>query len=203
MDKKFKSKTIESISFHNYKPIYFHWNILPFIFIYVFNLILFFNLNEFTIFFISFGIQVLIQLFLSLMCLWNLKFRILIQYTQTTKVQDATFVFVQPKEHKGQQEICLLSKEEEFIEFEYQKRKYQFKENIFQKIQFPIKKKINFYKNQKGIQSEQEELKMKKEYGSNKLLIPIPKLMDLVKEQAIQPFFIFQVFCVILFLFLF
>eukprot|EP01080_Neovahlkampfia_damariscottae_P004151 gene4151-7461_t len=205
-DSKFKSKTIDKLTYHNFKPYYLHFNILPFFFIYCLTFISYLQVEkQRIIILIIFGFEVLIQLFLSLLCLWNLNLRIKFQYSETKNVKDAKYIFVQPKEHKGQNEICEIIKEKneeekEEISFEYQKRKYKFnsKFSIFKKIEFPIKKEISFYKNQKGIQNEEEEEKIKKEFGLNKLIIPIPKLIDLVKEQAIQPFFIFQIFCVFL-----
>lgn len=37
-----------------------------------------------------------------------------------------------------------------------------------------------------------------KDFGENKIDIPVPKFIDLLKEQASAPFFVFQIFCVVL-----
>ena len=39
---------------------------------------------------------------------------------------------------------------------------------------------------------------MIRNYGSNKFDIPIPTFMELFKEHAVAPFFVFQIFCVAL-----
>jgi len=70
----------------------------------------------------------------------------------------------------------------------------------FQAIPYPIKETIGFYQTAEGIQDKQEETKAHLVWGNNTMKIPIPKFFDLYKEHLVAPFFVFQLFCTLLWL---
>jgi cation-transporting ATPase 13A1 len=71
---------------------------------------------------------------------------------------------------------------------------------IFQGIPYPVKETIEFYQNAEGISEKKEEARASLIWGNNKMNIPIPNFMDLYKEHVVAPFFVFQLFCTLLWL---
>lgn len=84
--------------------------------------------------------------------------------------------------------------------FVYQKRKYSWNSDKkqFFKLTFPVDYPMSHYRSAKGIASAADLAEAIKQYGRNVFDIPMPTFWDLYKEQALQPFFVFQVFCVAL-----
>src|SRR5690606_16574600 len=68
---------------------------------------------------------------------------------------------------------------------------------FFEKTLYPTRETMSYYKKLRGL-SQQEVEKAIDNYGHNKFDIPIPTFLELFKEHALAPFFVFQVFCVVL-----
>ena len=83
---------------------------------------------------------------------------------------------------------------------------------MFFKLKYPSFGNFSFFKKQKGLNESGVQIAMQK-YGDNKYVeialwflevdffrfeIPIPSFQDLMKEHVIAPFFVFQIFCVTL-----
>ncbi len=58
------------------------------------------------------------------------------------------------------------------------------------------KPKIEKFQNSKGLTTEAEITKLEQYYGFNTFDIPVPTFTELFREHAVAPFFVFQVFCV-------
>lgn len=82
----------------------------------------------------------------------------------------------------------------------FQKTKYLWdpNQNIFQGLKFPIKKSFSEYLNWRGYADESEVNAADQLYDKNRLDMVVPEFMELFKERATAPFFVFQVFCVAL-----
>jgi cation-transporting ATPase 13A1 len=86
------------------------------------------------------------------------------------------------------------------IFFKFQKLEYIYDEveKRFKELQYPLELSIGEYISSKGFETaDQLELSYDR-FGYNLLDIPLPKFIELFKEHATAPFFVFQVFCVIL-----
>lgn len=70
----------------------------------------------------------------------------------------------------------------------------------FRSVPYPVKDTIEFYQNAVGLQTEVEEKKADLVWGNNVMKIPIPSFLDLYKEHIVAPFFVFQLFCNLLWL---
>lgn len=70
----------------------------------------------------------------------------------------------------------------------------------FQGIPYPVKDPIEDYQLAEGIADKKAENKAHLVWGNNKMNIPIPTFMDLYKEHVVAPFFVFQLFCTLLWL---
>lgn len=55
---------------------------------------------------------------------------------------------------------------------------------------------IGSFQKSKGISSAAELNKLEQHYGTNTFDIPVPTFTELFKEHAVAPFFVFQIFCV-------
>jgi manganese-transporting P-type ATPase len=70
----------------------------------------------------------------------------------------------------------------------------------FQAIPYPTKDIIDFYHSAEGLKNQDEEKRALLVWGNNKMDIPIPTFMDLYQEHVVAPFFVFQLFCTLLWL---
>lgn len=88
--------------------------------------------------------------------------------------------------------------EEELVWFVFQKTKYiyNYDEQIFQVLKFPVHLQIKEYNEWKGYQEDSDIQAAERKFGKNELEMVVPEFMELFKERATAPFFVFQVFCV-------
>eukprot|EP01052_Picozoa_sp_SAG31_P008025 SAG31_NODE_395_length_16265_cov_4.941420_7_plen_230_part_00 len=130
---------------------------------------------------------------------------------------------VQPHEHRGKPALCQLLRGEPVFDdcgpdsatlagtggrgegthslcFKFQHRTYayDFKLARFEKIRPPLKLPLDAYKNAKGLPKPADAATAAQKYGDNNLSVPRRQYLDLVLEQCTAPFFVFQVFCVAL-----
>lgn len=86
--------------------------------------------------------------------------------------------------------------------FTFQKRKFIYNPscNTFEKIAFPIHKAqtLHFFHSSRGLSNDKLVAEAIETYGINSFDIPIPSFIELFKEHAVAPFFVFQLFCVCL-----
>jgi hypothetical protein len=68
----------------------------------------------------------------------------------------------------------------------------------FQRLRYPIHLPMAFYRNWNGFTSLQKLVQAQQVYGSNTTPIELPPFLDLLQEQVVAPFFLFQVLCVLL-----
>jgi manganese-transporting P-type ATPase len=64
----------------------------------------------------------------------------------------------------------------------------------FQPVEFPLNYSLSYYLDSKGYcQSEQQIIDAISYYDLNKMIMDIPKFIELFIERATAPFFVFQV----------
>lgn len=88
--------------------------------------------------------------------------------------------------------------EPEKVWFLFQKTKYNynFESNTFEQAKFPVDLTFREYQDWKGYQEDAEVVSAERRYGKNELEMVVPEFMELFRERATAPFFVFQIFCV-------
>eukprot|EP00850_Spirogloea_muscicola_P015302 SM000116S24223 [mRNA] locus=s116:84782:93563:- [translate_table: standard] len=89
--------------------------------------------------------------------------------------------------------------DEEF-QFVYRKQHFLYSqiENKFEKLKLPTKEPVEFYMKAGGYGTEAKVQAAMQRWGKNVFEFPQPTFGKLMKEQCMEPFFVFQVFCVAL-----
>uniref|UniRef100_A0A8C6KNG0 Endoplasmic reticulum transmembrane helix translocase n=1 Tax=Nothobranchius furzeri TaxID=105023 RepID=A0A8C6KNG0_NOTFU len=116
----------------------------------------------------------------------------------------ATLAKVIPTPNNGSAELVALQRDqnengERILSFEFQKIRYifDFKERkCFFPMAFPINNPMGYFQSWRGYQEETELRAAEKRYGTNRAEMVVPDFLELFKERATAPFFVFQVFCV-------
>ncbi|KAK6631960.1 hypothetical protein RUM44_006990 [Polyplax serrata] len=118
---------------------------------------------------------------------------------------NAKLAKVVPTENNGSSELVNLHHNKNNVDqttvwFIFQKTKYVWdpEKKTFRGIEFPVSNSFGKYMEWKGYQDDDALLAAEMEYGKNQLDMVVPEFIELFKERATAPFFVFQMFCVTL-----
>ncbi|GAA5979114.1 hypothetical protein JCM10908_002809 [Rhodotorula pacifica] len=140
---------------------------------------------------------------------WSINFRSRTESTHVSTFEAAQAIKVLPKLHRGKPEICKLERtprkgQEDLVFFSYQRDKYLFDSatQTFARISYPCDATppLSTFQTTKGLTTKQELERAHADYGKNVFDIPVPTFVELFSEHAVAPFFVFQVFCGLLWL---
>ncbi|KAK4541847.1 hypothetical protein LTR36_007379 [Oleoguttula mirabilis] len=204
---------IRAATLHNPIPLVFHTYIWPFAIIWpiFFGFYLsderynkYINGQEWT--FVFSGSIVTLQSLFWLMTFWSVDLRALFTARKANTVRDAGLIKVLPTENAGMAEICEIKRDHiggrENISFLFQKRRFLYDQEtgLFSPLTFAMdeepKPYIKEFQTSKGLQKKSEIERIQQHYGPNTFDIPVPSFSELFKEHAVAPFFVFQIFCV-------
>ncbi|ROW16608.1 hypothetical protein VPNG_01618 [Cytospora leucostoma] len=137
---------------------------------------------------------------------WSVDLRALFTARKASSLAEAQLIKVIPAANAGIADICELQREQvdgkTNLSFLFQKRRflYHSDKKSFATLNYAIdaepKPTIETFQKSKGIIKAAELKKLEQHYGSNTFDIPVPTFTELFKEHAVAPFFVFQVFCV-------
>ena len=136
---------------------------------------------------------------------WNIDIDGKFNYLSVKTISEATHIKIVPAPNSGVGEICEIVREqfhdgEKQVSFLHQKRRHLYHPELdhFSPPEFVFDQspKLTVFQNSKGLKGDLE--KMQRNFGENKFDIPIPTFLELFKEHAVAPFFVFQIFCVAL-----
>ncbi|KAF9585540.1 hypothetical protein BGW38_001911 [Lunasporangiospora selenospora] len=138
-------------------------------------------------------------MFLS--CQWSVSIKAALTCKKETDPAKASIIRIIPDKHRGLGALCDLHHENEDIFFFFQKKKYIYNpdKKLFVKLKYPSDAGMTMgdFQKSRGLNESQAKT-MTATYGMNRFDIPKPAFMELFKEHAVAPFFIFQIFCVAL-----
>ncbi|CAF4331854.1 unnamed protein product [Rotaria socialis] len=202
---------IHSISLYCSKNYLLHLNIGPFFFLYIlwFSIWTFhFGLGDYPeLGMIITVIIAILQIITCLFCYWFVQIRAFMQCTPEKSPWKAELVVVKPTANNGYPEIVPLlhgknpHDQRSHAWFVFQKCRYIYDESekkTFQTIDYPLSNSFSSYLQSKGYQTQDELDQGVWNFGLNAMFIDIPNFIDLFIERATAPFFVFQVFCVLL-----
>ena len=143
-----------------------------------------------------------LQVLIVLSCHWSVHVMALVTCSKVHSPSEATHAKVVPTANNGSAELVRLRKAVRSgdIWLLFQKLKYVFSEDsqVFSGLEFPVNDKLSSYLHSKGHDEESSLHEAKRIFGDNKVDMTIPEFKELFKERAVAPFFVFQVFCVLL-----
>ncbi|KAM6100945.1 LOW QUALITY PROTEIN: endoplasmic reticulum transmembrane helix translocase [Pterocles gutturalis] len=145
-----------------------------------------------------------IQLLTALSGLWSVHAHCALTCVREPCPKKATLAKVVPTPNNGSAELVPLHRDQgddgqEALSFEFQKIKYSYEldgKKQFLPVAFPVEHPLCYYQNARGYQEDKDIRAAEKKYGTNKAEMVVPEFLELFKERATAPFFVFQVFCV-------
>lgn len=156
---------------------------------------------------------------------WNVNIDAFFTSTTTRDVQRARLIKVIPSTNAGSAGICKLERDnvnkhnrprsdlelltitkqtggKQNLSFVFQKRRFLYdpSEKSFAPLSFDIDENprplVRTFQESQGLSTQTQLKKVHDHYGDNTFDIPVPTFTELWKEHAVAPFFIFQLFCV-------
>ena len=145
------------------------------------------------------GLGVALTALVLLLQHWSVRIAAFCNTVPASLSQGATRVLVYPPKHKGTPGFASISERAGVRSFEYQQKVFMWSEEqaVFNKLQFPDCETFGAYLSQGVLSPEAVKASLEK-YGSNSVTLPTPEFRDLYKEHALAPFFVLQIFFVLL-----
>ncbi|KAG0244727.1 hypothetical protein BGX31_008616 [Mortierella sp. GBA43] len=191
-----QTKLVAASSLHSKLPRVQHAYVWPFFFLYpAWAFIYLFRYDEWIkseeITFVTLGSLLTINALLFLTCQWSVSIKASLTCKKETDPAKATIIRIIPDKHRGLGALCDLHHEKKYV--------WDANKKLFVKIKYPSDLGLTMGELQKakGL-SEKQSKESSDSYGMNRFDIPKPTFMELFKEHAVAPFFIFQIFCVAL-----
>ncbi|ODQ56393.1 hypothetical protein SAICODRAFT_4574 [Saitoella complicata NRRL Y-17804] len=200
------SPSIVSASLHNPLPRLSHAYITPFLAVY--PTYIYFRLNRDwspELNFVILGSIITLQSLVWLSGHWSVKIKARTTATKAKSLKDAKSILVYPAPNEGKAEMCDLVRtqfpgEDVETSFLWQKKRFilDADKKVFREVVFPIDQQplLKSFQQSHGLQSKSDLEHAERKYGLNRFDIPIPTFQELFKEHAVAPFFVFQLFCV-------
>lgn len=221
-----KNSMIKEVFLVKKRPMWLWPTVLPFVVLYSIGLYMFYfpqevwGHTEYLVYqaYIDFFHAILVPFiafihgFASLLTVWSLKCRVLALYEKLplSQITSAEAVLVQTHFHKGSPAIVPLSRHTlpsietpglkvKQVFFNFQERKWTlFEGKQFVKPSFPNKLPFDEYQQRVGFTSMTEVHASTRSFGLNALPFHVPDFFTLFVDHVFAPFFVFQMFCVML-----
>ncbi|CAJ2512455.1 Uu.00g054700.m01.CDS01 [Anthostomella pinea] len=137
---------------------------------------------------------------------WSVNLKATFTAAKANTVEDAQLIKVIPIANAGSADICDIIRDKvngkTNLSFFFQKRRFLYDpaKRYFSPLTYEIdvepKPTIDKFQKSKGITSQAELTRLEQHYGTNTFDIPVPTFTELFKQHAVAPFFVFQIFCV-------
>ncbi|KAG8085521.1 hypothetical protein GUJ93_ZPchr0010g7234 [Zizania palustris] len=190
-----------------------HWasrlDLWPFLALYVLWLLVVVPALDFTDALVVLGVFSAFHILAFLFTAWSVDFRAFVGYSKVKDIRAANACKVTPAMFSGSKEIVPLhiqktvasssaTGEVEEIYFDFRKQRfiYSSEEDTFFKLRYPTKESFEHYIKGTGYGTDAKINTAVDKWGRNIFEYPQPTFQKLMKEQCMEPFFVFQVFCV-------
>ncbi|KAL6176517.1 hypothetical protein ACLB2K_053150 [Fragaria x ananassa] len=202
-------KVVDKVELMRKKKLAWRFDVWPFTILYALWLTTVVPSLDFGDATIVLGGVVALHILVWLFTAWSVDFNCFVHYSKVNDIHQADACKVTPAKFSGSKEVVPLhfrklpggsssSVDMEEIYFDFRKQRYIFsdeKEN-FCKLPYPTKETMGYYLKSTGHGSEAKVVAATEKWGRNLFEYPQPTFQKLMKENCMQPFFVFQVFCV-------
>ncbi|KAK9819655.1 hypothetical protein WJX72_000825 [[Myrmecia] bisecta] len=146
------------------------------------------------------AVQILLQLFIH----WNMDIKSFFMFHRSSSLNTATHCKVLPAAFSGAKEVVPLQRRvlegetEQELSFVFRKQRFVYNKEAqaFEKLKYPTRKTFGEFRKESGYSSETKVMAALERWGPNVFEVPVPQPGQLMREQMLAPFFVFQVFCV-------
>ncbi|KAG5035830.1 hypothetical protein AAZX31_04G187300 [Glycine max] len=158
---------------------------------------------------IVFGALVSLHILVFLFTGWSVDFKCFAHYSKVKNIDQADSCKITPAKFSGSKEVVPLHSrkssaasssavdlEENYFDFRKQCFVHSKEKGTFCKLSYPTKETFGYYLKCSGHGSEAKVLAATEKWGRNVFDYPQPTFQKLMKEHCMEPFFVFQVFCV-------
>lgn len=134
---------------------------------------------------------------------WSIQVNVWIAYRRQISMEEATHVLIRPPaESRRSAQLATKVVENELTWVMFEQRKLMYDDGKFSFLKAPNDASIQSYcqRWRDGGLTLDHANQLQILYGRNSFDIPLPDFYDLFREHAVSPFFVFQMFCVLLWL---
>ncbi|XP_031107109.1 probable manganese-transporting ATPase PDR2 isoform X2 [Ipomoea triloba] len=142
-----------------------------------------------------------------LFTVWSVDFKCFIKYSKVDDIHLTDACKITPAKFCGSKEVVPLylrklasssteNVDEIYFDFRKQRFIYSKEKGTFCKLPYPCKETFGYYLKNTGHGTEAKVVAATEKWGRNVFEYPQPTFQKLMKEQCMEPFFVFQVFCV-------
>ncbi|AGO11124.1 AaceriAFR354Cp [[Ashbya] aceris (nom. inval.)] len=150
---------------------------------------------------------VTLNMLVALLPEWNVNLAAKFRYRSCENVAQATHILLQTTPNNGSDGIVEIQRIQEqghlqtFFQFQKKRFLWHAESQSFSSPKFLVDEepKLGELQQSRGLSGDLTHMKLL--YGENTFDIPVPSFIELFKEHAVEPFFVFQIFCVALWLF--
>lgn len=204
---------IQYASLHNPLPLQLHTYVWPFLIIWPIFFGFYLSPERYDTYiqgqewtFVWSGSIITVQSLLWLMTKWNININALFTTIKAKSIDSAKLIKVIPVTNAGTAEICPLIRDntagKKTISFLFQKRRFLFypDRRSFAPLSYVLdaepKPALSHFQESQGLATKADIERVQHHYGDNTFDIPVPSFIELFQEHAVAPFFVFQIFCV-------
>ncbi|XP_015061017.1 probable manganese-transporting ATPase PDR2 [Solanum pennellii] len=201
-------KVVESVDLLKKRHWSWRLDVWPFVILYGVWLLTVVPSLDITDALIVLGALVAFHSLVFLFTVWSVDFKRFVQYSKVDDIHLADCCKVTPAKFSGSKEVVPLhfrklagssssdGVDEIYFEFRKQQYIYSKEKGTFSKLPYPSKETFGYYLKNTGHGTEAKVIAASEKWGRNVFEYPQPTFQKLMKEQVMEPFFVFQVFCV-------
>ncbi|XP_019184205.1 PREDICTED: probable manganese-transporting ATPase PDR2 [Ipomoea nil] len=200
-------KVVDSVDLLRKRHRIWRLDVWPFVSLYVLWLLAVIPSLDFVDACIVLGGIAVSHILVFLFTVWSVDFKCFIKYSKVDDIHLTDACKITPAKFCGSKEVVPLylrklasssteNVDEIYFDFRKQRFIYSKEKGTFCKLPYPCKETFGYYLKNTGHGTEPKVVAATEKWGRNVFEYPQPTFQKLMKEQCMEPFFVFQVFCV-------